>query len=337
MAREKPTSVRRSSGWASRWARRFAAWARSAGRLLAATVHSGSAAARTSAGAPSSAVFAVCGSSASGSGACSRMVCALVPLMPNEDTAARRGWSVSGQARPSVSSETAPADQSTLGVGWSTCRVRGSVPWRIAMTILMMPATPAAAWVWPMLDLMEPSHSGWSSVWLRPYVASRACASMGSPRVVPVPWASTTSICPAESRAEARAWRMTRCCEGPFGAVRPLLAPSWLMALPRTRASTWWPLARASESRSSSSMPAPSPQPVPSAAAAKDLQRPSAARPRWRLNSVKVPGVDITVTPPARASEHSRRRSAWAAKCRATKEEEQAVSMVTAGPSRPKV
>ena len=27
----------------------------------------------------------------------------------------------------------------------------------------MMPATPAAAWVWPMLDLMEPSHSGRSS------------------------------------------------------------------------------------------------------------------------------------------------------------------------------
>ena len=24
----------------------------------------------------------------------------------------------------------------------------------------MMPATPAAAWVWPMLDLIEPSHSG---------------------------------------------------------------------------------------------------------------------------------------------------------------------------------
>ena len=24
----------------------------------------------------------------------------------------------------------------------------------------MTPATPAAAWVWPMLDLTEPSHSG---------------------------------------------------------------------------------------------------------------------------------------------------------------------------------
>ena len=29
-----------------------------------------------------------------------------------------------------------------------------------AWTILMIPATPAAAWVWPMLDLIDPSHRG---------------------------------------------------------------------------------------------------------------------------------------------------------------------------------
>ena len=28
------------------------------------------------------------------------------------------------------------------------------------MTILITPATPAAAWVWPMLDFTEPSQSG---------------------------------------------------------------------------------------------------------------------------------------------------------------------------------
>ncbi|RPK41029.1 hypothetical protein EES37_20555 [Streptomyces sp. ADI91-18] len=129
---------------------------------------------------------------------------------------------------------------------------------------------------------------------------------------------------------------MTRCCEGPFGAVSPLEAPSWLIAEPRTTASTGCPLRRASDNRSTSSMPAPSAQLVPSAAAAKDLMRPSAASPRWRLNSVKVPGVDMTVTPPARAMVHSPPRSAWIAQCRATREEEQAVSTVTAGPSRPK-
>ena len=64
---------------------------------------------------------------------------------------------------------------------------------------------------------------------------------------------------------------------GPFGAVRPLLAPSWLIALPRTHRQHPVPAAAASERRSSTSNPAPSENPVPSAAAAKGLQRPSAA------------------------------------------------------------
>ncbi len=84
-------------------------------------------------------------------------------------------------------------------------------------------------------------------------------------------------------------------------------------------------------------MPTPSPKPVPSAAPANALQRPSSARPRCRLNSTSSPGVDITVTPPARAISHSPVRSDCAARWSATSEEEQAVSTVTAGPSRPKV
>ena len=46
-------------------------------------------------------------------------------------------------------------------------------------------------------------------------------------------------------------------------------------------------------------------------------------------------GVAITVTPPASASEHSPERSARAAQCSATSEDEQAVSTVIAGPRRP--
>ncbi len=130
---------------------------------------------------------------------------------------------------------------------------------------------------------------------------------------------------------------MTRCWDGPLGAVRPLEAPSWLMAEPRTIASTRWPLRRASDSRSTSSMPAPSAQPVPSADAAKDLQRPSVDSPCWRLKSMNVSGVAMTVTPPASAIVHSPLRSACAARCSATSDDEHAVSMVTAGPSRPKV
>ncbi|GAB1814541.1 hypothetical protein MUNTM_35800 [Mycobacterium sp. MUNTM1] len=93
------------------------------------------------------------------SGAASTMTCALVPLMPNDDTPARRGRSAF-QGCASVSSDTAPADQSTCGLGASTCSVAGSVSWRIACTILITPATPAAACVWPMFDLIEPSHNG---------------------------------------------------------------------------------------------------------------------------------------------------------------------------------
>ncbi len=73
------------------------------------------------------------------------MVCALVPLMPNEEMPARRGRPLSGQGCACVSSSTAPADQSTCGDGASTCKVFGRTPCRIAMTILMIPATPAAA------------------------------------------------------------------------------------------------------------------------------------------------------------------------------------------------
>ena len=62
------------------------------------------------------------------------------------------------------------------------------------------------------------------------------------------------------------------------------------------------PLRCASARRSSTSTPQPSAQPAPSAASANALHRPSAARPRSRLNSTKAAGVSITVTPPASAS-----------------------------------
>ncbi|RPK57372.1 hypothetical protein EES42_39175 [Streptomyces sp. ADI95-17] len=48
-------------------------------------------------------------------------------------------------------------------------------------------------------------------------------------------------------------------------------------------------------------------------------------------------GVDITVTPPASAMVHSPDRSDWTARCRATSDDEHAVSTVTAGPWSPRV
>ena len=128
---------------------------------------------------------------------------------------------------------------------------------------------------------------------------------------------------------------MTRCWDGPFGADRPLLAPSWFIALPRITASTRCPFRRASDSRSRSTIPAPSLQPIPSAAAENALHRPSTARPRCRENSTKIVGRVITITPPASARSHSPDRSDWQARCSATSEDEHAVSTDTAGPSRP--
>ena len=153
--------------------------------------------------------------------------------------------------------------------------------------------------------------------------------------MVPVPWASTASTSPGCSPAAASAARMTRCCEGPFGAVSPFEAPSWFTALPATTASTSCPFRRASDSRSSSTIPAPSARPMPSAPAPNALHRPSAASARCRENPTNSPGVAITATPPASARSQSPARSAWQARCTATSADEHAVSTVTAGPSSP--
>ena len=67
---------------------------------------------------------------------------ALVPLMPNDDTPARRGRAPRGQSRAEASSSRPERDQSMSGLGVSACRVRGSVScWR-ASTILITRARP---------------------------------------------------------------------------------------------------------------------------------------------------------------------------------------------------
>ena len=130
-------------------------------------------------------------------------------------------------------------------------------PWRIAMTILMTPGDAGGGLgvADVRLDRAEPQRAG------RRGGPGRRWRAAPAPRWGRRAWcrcrgASTAStsagLRPRVRRAPAR---MTRCWEGPLGAVRPLLAPSWLTALPRTTASTGWPLRRASESRSSSSTP----------------------------------------------------------------------------------
>src|SRR5262249_52867760 len=128
-----------------------------------------------------------------------------------------------------------------------------------------------------------------------------------------------------------------RCCDGPFGAVSPLLAPSWFTALPRTTARIWCPLRWASESRSTTSTPMPSAMPMPSAPAPNALHRPSeASAPCWP-NPTNPAGGTFPPPPPASATVHSPDRSDWHAGGSAVSEEEHAVSPDTAGPSSPSV
>ena len=163
-AREPGTTTARSSSTARPDTR---APATAAGEASATTVASRPACAasdvalradKTSGTTPSGAASAamVAGSS----GASSRITCAFVPLTPNEDTPARRGRSPRGQSRACVSSSTAPGSQSTSVVGSATCSVAGRTPCRSACTILITPATPAAACACPMFDFNDPSHNG---------------------------------------------------------------------------------------------------------------------------------------------------------------------------------
>ena len=93
------------------------------------------------------------------------MTWAFVPLMPNDETPALRARSTDGHGVFDVSSEIEPAVQSTCDEGVVTLIVRGSSPCRSAITILITPAAPAAACVWPMFDLIEPSSNGDGRSW----------------------------------------------------------------------------------------------------------------------------------------------------------------------------
>ncbi len=131
------------------------------------------------------------------------------------------------------------------------------------------------------------------------------------------------------------AWRITASCARPFGAVKPLDAPSWLTAEPRSTASTRSPAASASDRRLSTSAPQPSLRTKPSAAASKVLQRPSGASARVRETAMELSGDRIRLTPPAMARSHSPLRRFWLAVWIAVSDDEQAVSIAMLGPCTP--
>mmetsp|Transcript_68744 Transcript_68744/g.182835 ORF Transcript_68744/g.182835 Transcript_68744/m.182835 type:complete len:240 (-) Transcript_68744:1047-1766(-) len=95
---------------------------------------------------------------------------------------------------------------------------------------LSTPAIPAADSKCAMLLLALVWGSGSSRS--PSMTAMRAPTSMGSPSAVPVPWHSTQVMESGSIPANFRDHRRTACCDGPLGAVKLALRPSWLAQLP---------------------------------------------------------------------------------------------------------
>ena len=181
------------------------------------------------------------------------MTCAFVPPNPNELTPAARG--------PSECQSRSSAGMSSLsrlmrGLSRLQPRCGKITRSRSDSTTLISPATPAAASRCPMFVFTDPIQSRSSDG----SASLIACTSTGSPSGVPVPCASRYPMRAPSMPASASAARITRRCASPFGAVRPLLRPSWLTAEPLITARTGSPSACASRSRLRITMPQPSPR-----------------------------------------------------------------------------
>ena len=256
----------------------------------------------------------------------------LVPEKPKEETAASRGCAGTGQRVGSVGTKKRVFFASMAGCHRVKCRLGGTSPCCRHRTALMSPVTPAAGSRWPRFVLTEPSAQ---RAWPVPYTSARLANSVGSPTGVPVPWASIipTSCGRTPLRASASSYRARWAAAE--GAASPSERPSWFTAEPRITARIRSRSRTASASRLSTMTPQPSPRTNPSAAASKVRQRPVGESMPILSKDMVTLGRNISVTPPASARSHSPACSAWQARCRATSEDEHAVSSDTLGPWSP--
>mmetsp|Transcript_128455 Transcript_128455/g.363557 ORF Transcript_128455/g.363557 Transcript_128455/m.363557 type:complete len:314 (-) Transcript_128455:1310-2251(-) len=162
--------------------------------------------------------------------------------------------------------------------------------------------------------------------------------SIGSPSAVPVPWFSRTQTPVGGSDSSLRQLRMHCCWDGPFGAVRLALRPSWLMKLETWHPSRSW-MASMLSLRCRKTPPVPSPRCIPLALlSAKSVRPAGPIMPAW-LRPMKGKGCRSHVWPRARPSVASSltsccRSRAWMMFA-ATSPEEQAVSRSDEKPTRP--
>ena len=201
------------------------------GSRLAETTRNGSTAAAGASSAPARASPAA--------GASSRITWALVPLMPKEETPARRGRPLAlPRHRPRSAARPRPPPSRRAGRARRRAASSAGRPSRIAMHHLdhAGDAGRGLGVADVGLDRAEPQ---------RPVCALLAVGGeQGAwPRSGRRGWCRCRGPRPRRRRRASRpalasAWRITRSCEGPLGAVRPLEAPSWLTAEPRITAST---------------------------------------------------------------------------------------------------
>ena len=269
----------------------------------------------------------------------SRIRCAFVPESPNELTPAR-------PPRPSASGQSRSAD--TTRTGNSSHAIRGfrtlEVQLRRDPTPTPAPAAPSQPPLPPPPPPGDPRSSSPSPPAADgphrapPHTPGPPLPARSGPPT-PYPCRAPPGSPPKTPRSPPAdsASRITRSCAGPFGTVRPALAPSWFTADPSTTPRTRSPARSASARRFSATTPQPSPRTKPSAPASNARQRPPGdsicASPRRRVPS----GSRIAFTPPASARSTSPRSSAETAWWIATSDEEHAVSTASAGPPRPNV
>ena len=125
---------------------------------------------------------------------------AFEPPAPNDDSPAIRGTSRSapssrttGRRHGAVSwgTKNGVAAKSISGFVVSLCRLLTMVRCWSCSSTLVNPAMPAALSQWPMFDLTEPMAQNWRSLVSAPNALASPAISIGSPRAVPVPCAST--------------------------------------------------------------------------------------------------------------------------------------------------
>ncbi len=258
----------------------------------------------------------------------------LVPLKPKLLTVpTRTPFAPGSHGVGSRTTRRRPPARSSLGLASAKPGSGGSVRWRRASTTLSSPAIPAAVVVWPMLAFTEPravkpGPSGPPSTWLS------ALTSIGSPRLVAVPCASTYPMSPASTPALRCTARSSSACEVALGAVMPLVRPSPLTPLALITAWTRSPSASAALRFFNTTAPTPSPSTMPSAPASKGTDRPVGESIPTLLLHTCICGVVMSATPPATASSQSPPRIASQARWTAVSEEEHAVSTVIVGPLR---